>query len=80
LIDQALDSEQIAAGNVLLKISTGDTVLDITVVPQGTAGDLIVLATDMTMEKNVCSALIESRQRFKNLVEISSDFARETDR
>jgi hypothetical protein len=51
LIDQALDSEQIAAGNVLLKISTGDTVLDITVVPQGTAGDLIVLATDMTMEK-----------------------------
>ncbi len=39
----------------------------------GTAA--LVLARDATLERNLQSALIESRQRFRDLVEISSDFA-----
>lgn len=34
-----------------------------------------VLARDMTMERNLRSALVESRQRYKDLVEVSSDFS-----
>lgn len=43
------------------------------VVDGGTAA--LVLARDATLERNLQSALIESRQRFRDLVEISSDFA-----
>ena len=35
----------------------------------------LVLGRDATLERNLQSALIESRQRFRDLVEISSDFA-----
>jgi len=38
-------------------------------------GHLIVLGRDVTLERNLRSALVESRQRYKDLVEISSDFA-----
>ncbi|WP_255448491.1 sensor domain-containing diguanylate cyclase [Telmatospirillum sp. J64-1] len=36
---------------------------------------LLVLARDSTLERNLCTALVESRQRYKDLVEVSSDFA-----
>ena len=35
----------------------------------------MVLGRDVTLERNLRSALVESRQRYKDLVEISSDFA-----
>lgn len=38
-------------------------------------GHLLVLGRDATLERNLRSALVESRQRYKDLVEISSDFA-----
>lgn len=38
-----------------------------------------VICRDTTLEATMRSALIDSRQRFKDLVEISSDFAWETD-
>lgn len=38
----------------------------------------LVLAREATMEQNLRDALIESRQRFRDLVEMSSDFAWET--
>lgn len=40
---------------------------------------VLVLAREATMEQNLRDALIESRQRFRDLVEMSSDFAWETD-
>jgi diguanylate cyclase (GGDEF)-like protein/PAS domain S-box-containing protein len=36
---------------------------------------VLLLAKDVTLERNLRSALFESRQRYKDLVEISSDFA-----
>ena len=36
------------------------------------------MARDMTMERNLRTALVESRQRYKDLVEVSSDFSWET--
>ncbi len=38
-------------------------------------GTVLILARDVTLERNLRSALVESRQRYKDLVEISSDFA-----
>ncbi len=38
-------------------------------------GHVLVLGRDVTLERNLRSALVESRQRYKDLVEISSDFA-----
>jgi diguanylate cyclase (GGDEF)-like protein/PAS domain S-box-containing protein len=35
----------------------------------------LVLAKDVTLENNLRAALVESRQRYKDLVEISTDFA-----
>ncbi|HYD99267.1 MAG TPA: PAS domain S-box protein, partial [Alphaproteobacteria bacterium] len=42
------------------------------------AGATLLLGRDVTLERNLRSVLAESRQRFKDLVEISSDFAWET--
>ncbi len=42
-------------------------------------GEAFVIARDSTLEVNMRLALVDSRQRFKDLVEISSDFAWETD-
>lgn len=38
-------------------------------------GCVLLLAKDVTLERNLRAALFESRQRYKDLVEISSDFA-----
>lgn len=38
-------------------------------------GHVLLLAKDVTLERNLRTALFESRQRYKDLVEISSDFA-----
>ena len=52
--------------------------MDATSVPDNDAG-AFVICRDSTLNETMRSALIESRQRFKDLVEISSDFAWETD-
>ncbi|MBT3764974.1 MAG: sensor domain-containing diguanylate cyclase [Rhodospirillaceae bacterium] len=75
LMDQALDTARITSGTVILSGTKGDVILDVTVIPRTPEDGLIVLTNDQTMERNLRSALVESRQRFKDLVEISSDFA-----
>ena len=45
----------------------------------GPAEAALLLGQDMTLMRNLRAALTESRQRYKDLVEISSDFAWETD-
>ena len=42
-------------------------------------GDVLLLGRDVSLATNLRQALTDSRQRFKDLVEISSDFAWETD-
>lgn len=75
LIASARNDRAIAAGTVTLKSAKGEIVLDITVVPAGADGELVVMARDMTMERNLRTALVDSRQRYKDLVEVSSDFS-----
>ncbi len=76
LIEEARTNGSVAAGSVSLNSAKGEIVLEITVVPGlGEAGEMVVMARDMTMERNLRTALVESRQRYKDLVEVSSDFS-----
>ena len=76
LIEEARTQGSVAAGSVSLNSSKGEIVLEITVVPElNGAGEILVMARDMTMERNLRTALVESRQRYKDLVEVSSDFS-----
>lgn len=52
---------------------------DLVVLPWITGDTALVIARDITLERSLRAALIESRQRYKDLVEASSDFAWETD-
>ncbi len=77
LVSKANGVHTVSAGTVKLDSSQGEITLDLTVVPVE-SGRFLVMARDQTMEKNLRSALVESRQRYKDLVEISSDFCWET--
>ena len=52
--------------------------LDAILVPQSD-GETLILCRDITLDVNVRSALVESRQSYKDLVEVAGDFAWETD-
>ena len=56
----------------------GETVTELCVM-SSPGGGAIVLGRDVTAEHNLRRALAESRARFKDLIEISSDFTWETD-
>lgn len=52
---------------------------DLTALPWRTGESALVIARDITVERSLRAALIESRERYKDLVEACSDFAWETD-
>lgn len=68
-----------SAGQGTVQVGTGDGLFtyDLTILPLE-QGRTAVLARDVTLHHNLRSALVESRQRYKDFVEISSDFAWET--
>lgn len=84
LIRHARDSAAIANATVSIATSRGELILDVTATPildaVGQVDKIILLARDLTMERNLRSTLVESRQRYKDLVEISNDFSWEVDR
>ncbi len=47
---------------------------DIAVMPFAEANGVLVLASDVTLERTLHHALVDSRQRYKDLAETSSDF------
>ena len=53
--------------------------LDLVALPWTVGAAAVVLGRDITLERSLRGALIESRERYKDLVEASSDFAWETD-
>jgi len=79
ILADAKTTETIATGTVAVPTEQGEVLLEITAVPSAQPGLSLVLARDLTMERNLRSALVESRQRYKDLVEVSSDFYWETD-
>lgn len=74
-------TSEIAICNIHLDSAKGDVVLEATITPSGAESTngagarMLVLVRDLTMERNLRTALVESRQRYKDLVEVNSDFA-----
>jgi len=66
---------------LVLSPGTGaaDLAFDAAILPWGDGEAVLVFARDITLERSLRAALIESRQRYKDLVEAASDFAWETD-
>lgn len=56
-----------------------DKAFDAVLLPWGNGDGALILARDITLERSLRAALIESRQRFKDLVEAGSDLIWETD-
>ncbi len=75
LIENAAATATATGGTVFLSGGQGDVFMDVDVLPQAGTEALLLLCRDVTMERNLRTALVESRQRYKDLVEISSDFA-----
>jgi hypothetical protein len=68
LIERSTREGAIAAGTVKLQGAEGEIALEVTVLPDAGAapengGEAVVLARDLTMERNLRTALVESRQR-----------------
>lgn len=57
----------------------GSATYGLTVLPLSDGGALVI-GNETTLERNLRDALIDSRQRYKDFVQCSSDFAWETDR
>ena len=75
VVGHAAESGVIVAETVEVAVAAGLLILDVTVIPKARDDVLLVLVRDVTMDHNLRPALIESRQRYKDLVEVSSDFA-----
>lgn len=56
----------------------GGSRLELTILPLGDGGSALILGRDVQLEHNLRATLVESRQRYKDLVEASSAFAWET--
>jgi PAS domain-containing protein len=87
LISDALEdlanSDRPQAEKIDLTEIGGETALDITLLPlrdraNGAEPFVLMLSRESTLERNFISALVASRQLFKDLVGCSSDFAWET--
>lgn len=57
-----------------LPAGSGSIIVELIALPADN-GHFLLLGRDITLERNLRSALVESRQRYKDLVDISSDFA-----
>ncbi len=66
-------------GSQSFKISDDETghTIDLATIPVN-ASQALLVGRDVTLDHNLRAALVDSRQRYKDLVEISSDFAWET--
>ncbi len=78
LAKEALTARAAASRSLEWRADQKNRWMDATAVPASDGG-AIVICRDSTLVVTMRSALIDSRQRFKDLVEISSDFAWETD-
>lgn len=78
-----LAARALESGAGLVEVQTfpvrgGSASLELTVLPL-TDGCALVLPRDISLDRNLRDALVESRQRYRDIVDISSDFAWETD-
>ncbi|MDK9721325.1 MAG: diguanylate cyclase [Rhodospirillales bacterium] len=64
--------------SVLLPGPGGPVYYELAILPLVNEKTVMVFGRDVTLERNLRLALVESRQRYKDLVEISSDFSWES--
>lgn len=69
------DSASVVTATVSLATVAGQVVYQVTVIPMVMGHNVLYLFVDQSLNHNLRDALIESRQRFKDLVEVSSDFS-----
>ncbi|RCK27178.1 diguanylate cyclase [Thalassospira profundimaris] len=60
------------------EVQRGTATLELTALPT-TNNQVMILPRDVSMDRNLREALIDSRQRYRDIVEVSSAFAWETD-
>ncbi len=80
-IHEALASNEAQHVEVVLSASGEDApraALNLFLLPFQEEGFVFLFANDVTLDRNLREALIESRQRYKDLVETASDFVWET--
>ncbi len=81
-VRNALESGCGAKVTITLPRDLGGAVLEITLLPvhgsERAADRVLALGRDKSLDHNLRNALVESRQRYKDLVECSADFAWET--
>ncbi|MBC8157776.1 MAG: diguanylate cyclase, partial [Alphaproteobacteria bacterium] len=75
MVEAAAVTRVIVAQNAEFELGDSKLQLEITIVPLAAGDTFLVLIRDITLEQNLRPALIESRQRYRDLVDISSDFA-----
>ncbi|MCR4377305.1 MAG: hypothetical protein NUV50_04340, partial [Rhodospirillales bacterium] len=73
LANVARSGAKVVTATLLFTVDTGQVVFQTTIVPEVLEGQVLFLFHDQTMDHNLREALIESRQRFKDLVEVSTD-------
>ncbi len=79
LAKKAHDDGHVAVASLVFPGTVGTSIYHTTFVPRVLGKWVLCLLRDRTLEHNLREALIESRQRFKDLVEVSSDFSWEVD-
>lgn len=75
LTQLSVEHAQVITANMSLPTLSGQVVYQVNIVPQVMGSQILFLFHDQTLDSNLRDALIESRQRFKDLVEVSSDFS-----
>jgi len=75
LTQLAVDSGKVITANLSLPTMSGQVVYQVNMIPQVMGNQVLFLFHDQTLDSNLRDALIESRQRFKDLVDVSSDFS-----
>ena len=75
-----VDSVLGGTGAQTIKLSDDESggTIDFSATPITNSDCVLLIGRDVSLDQNLRSALVDSRQRYKDLVEISSDFAWET--
>ncbi|NVK17071.1 MAG: diguanylate cyclase [Methylocystaceae bacterium] len=73
LLNKAKETQAPVLHTINLDTDKGSLFYDLTILPS--VDGFLICAKDSSLEHNLRAALMDSRQRFKDLVEISSDFA-----
>ncbi|WP_033069500.1 sensor domain-containing diguanylate cyclase [Thalassospira australica] len=78
LIRRALTTPGGVVEMMTFEVQRGTATLELTALPT-TKNQVMILPRDVSMDRNLREALIDSRQRYRDIVEVSSAFAWETD-